>query len=383
MDTFKQIEQVAEKVNVEPKFAMRSISAQASKSIYYFPIVCSKTVNPSTAAMIATNLEGAYMSFVQACFALTPAVAVKGDKVNVEDYLKMFHQNVGIKSANELFLTLKESVEEWKMFPNDTLNEAVTSKEAMKILSDAENGRQIREKFGKGNTESSIKTRPGTYKYQDIEKRNALRPSVVPVDVTFLLKGSEIKTTIPVGVKTILHPVDPDDLSEQIMDSVAGRGIFHNLIRYTTGEVMSLSDILFGISKMKKNISRSKNSDVAKWMDIVDHRKRLSKLSKPFLGKKAFLPNLTINISMDDVDTINRLIGYNLLTDTYRASKFIKDMFLLALVITDDATETAYVMYDGHSSYEEYPYSSLKRENEKTTDAVNAMIKGLGVGLKM
>ena len=388
MDTFKQIEQIAKTVDVEPRFAIRSITTQAAKSIYYFPILCSETVAPSTATMISKSLEHSYMSFVQACFALTPAVVVKGDKINVEEYLKQFHQNVGIKSANELFLTLKESIEEYKMFPNEVLNEAVSSKDATKILDDITKGytvdTAIKNHSYNGikqhNKLQSVKKRTSA---QDAKKINAMAPSVCNVQVTFLLHNNKIETSIPVGVKTLVHPVNPEELSEQIMDSVAGKGVLHSIVKYTTGELMSLKDILFGISKMKKNISKSNNSVVAKYFDIVEHRKRLNKLSMPFLGKKSFLPNLTINISMDDVDTIQRLIGYNLLTDTYRASKFIKDNFLLAFVITDDATETAYVLYDGHSDYEEYPYNSLKRENEKVNDEINAMIKGLGMGIKM
>ena len=389
MDTFKKIEDIAKHVDVEPRFAMRSITTQAAKSIYYFPIMCSNSVSPSTAAMMSKNLEHAYMSFVQACFALTPAVKAKGDRLNVEDYLKQFHQNVGIKSANELFLnaTLKEATEEYKLFPNEVLNEAVSSAEAAKILSDAKNGIDLRDRF-RDNNKPNDKIEKSRFKAnrlstQDVKKPNSMTPSVINVPVTFIFNDEPIDTKIPVGVKTIVHPVDSDELGGQIMDSVAGKGIFHNIIKYTTGEVMSLKDIIFGISKMKKNISKSSKSTVAKWFDIVEHRKRLAKLSMPFLGRKAFLPNLTIHISMDDVNTIQRLIGYNLLTDTARASKFIKDNFLIALVITDDATETAYVLYDGHSDYEEYPYTSIKRDNEKVNDEINAMIKGLGLGIKM
>lgn len=381
MDTFKKIEDVANMVDVEPRFAIRSITSQAAKSIYYFPIICSETVAPNTASMIAKNLEHSYMSFVQACFALTPAVAVKGNKINVEDYLKQFHQNVGIKSSNELFLTLKESIEEYKMFPNEVLNEAISSKQAANILNDISKGIKVDTAVAI-NSNAKIKNVKRTTA-QDAKKMNAMTPSVCNVNITFLLHDKSIPVTIPVGVKTLVHTVDPDELSGQIMDSVAGRGLFHNIVKYTTGEVMSLKDIIFGVSKMKKNIAKSNKSTVAKWFDIVEHRKRLNKLSMPFLGKKAFLPNVTINISMDDVDTIQRLIGYNLLTDTYRASKFIKDNFLLAFVITDDATETAYILYDGHSDYEEYPYNTLKRENEKVNDEINAMIKGLGMGIKM
>lgn len=374
MDTFKKIEDIAENFTVEPRFAMRSITSQAAKSIYYFPILCSRSVDPKTAAMISKNLEHAYMTFVQACFALTPAVTVKGDHVDVEDYLKRFHQNIGIKSANDLFLavTLKEAVDEFSLLVNDALDESMTDKEINKVLSEAAD-----------KTKDKISQNPYFARLKDIDakKVNSLTPSVVRVLVTFLLDGEKVDVEIPVGVKTIVHPVDTEELSKQIMDSVSGRGMFHNIVRYTTGEIMSLKDIIFGISKMKNNVSRRGTSTVAKWFDIVDHRKRLNKFR--WLSGKPFLPNVTIHISMEDINEIQRHIGYNLLTDTARAAKFIKDNFLLSLIITDDATDTAYILYDGHTDYEEYPYASMKRENEKVNDEINALIKGLGVGMKM
>jgi hypothetical protein len=332
--------------------------------------------------MISSNLESAYTSFVKACFAMVPAMSVKGDILNIEEYLKLFHQNIGIKNTNDLFLSLKESIEEWTMYPNETLNEATLSN--VKNIIDRSDYKGINDVIDSKVTKlNGIEVNENTKwnSAKEVEKKNAIRASLVNVDATFIIKNKEVKCTIPVGVKTIIHPVDTNDLVDQIMDSVAGRGIIHNLIRYTTGEMLSLKDILFGVSRMKKNVSNK--SDISKWMDVLDHRKRLSKLSLPFLGKKAFLPNVSINISMDDVETIKRIVGYDLLKEKSRAAKFIKDNFLLALVITDDATETAYIMYDGHSSYEEYPYKTLKRENEKTSDAIDSMIKGLSVGVRL
>lgn len=387
MDTFEKIDKVAEtlekidsKADVQPKFAMRSITSEASKSIYYFPILCSRSVDPKTASMISSNLEHAYMNFVQACFALTPAVTVKGDHIDVESYLKRFHQNIGIKSANDLYfqMTLKEAVEEFSLFANDVLDKPMSDKDVENVLSEAAN------KDEKSNETKQSKNPFFTrLKDTDAKKTNSLTPSVIKVLVTFLLSGEKIDVEVPVGVKTVIHPVDPDELSKEIMNSVSNKGGFHNLVKYTTGEIMSLKDMIFGISKMKNGIANAKHSAVAKWFDIVNRRKILNKLRVPFLSKKAFLPNVTINISMEDVNNIQRLIGYNLLTDSARASKFIKDNMLLALVITDDATETAYVLYDGHSEYEEYPYATMKRENEKVNDEINALIKGLGVGMKM
>ena len=370
MDTLKQIEDVVDKLQLdtEPQFAIRSISSKASNSIYYFPVIVSESVSPNAASMISNNLEYAYMSFVQACFALVPAVSVKGDTLNVEDYLKKFHQNVGIKSQDEIFLSsklLREAFEEYKLFPNEVLNEAGISNPTKP------SNPIVKRPYVKYDAKDN----------KDIEKRNNIRPSVVNVNVSFILKGTKIDTQIPVGVKTVIHPVDSDELNERIMDSVAGRGLLNNIVRYTTGEMLSLKDILFGVSKMKKNISASKSSNVARWADVLEHRKRLSKLSLPFFNRKAFLPNVSLVLSMDDINTINRMIGYNLLTDVRRAMKLVKDMFLLGFVIIDEATETAYILYDGHSDYEEYPFRTLKRENDKTSDAIDAMIKGIGVGM--
>ena len=382
MEVLKQISELVDKVDINKSPNPKSISAGAAKSTYYFPIVCSKTVDPSTASMISSNLESAYTSFVKACFAMVPAMAVKGDILNIEEYLKLFHQNIGIKNTNDLFVSLKESIEEWTMYPNETLNEATLSN--VKNIIDRSGYKGINDAIDNKVTKlNGIEVNENTKwnSVKEVEKKNAIRASLVNVDATFIIKNKEVKCTIPVGVKTIIHPVDTNDLVDQIMDSVAGRGIIHNLIRYTTGEMLSLKDILFGVSRMKKNVSNK--SDISKWMDVLDHRKRLSKLSLPFLGKKAFLPNVSINISMDDVETIKRIVGYDLLKEKSRAAKFIKDNFLLALVITDDATETAYIMYDGHSSYEEYPYKTLKRENEKTSDAIDSMIKGLSVGVRL
>lgn len=381
MDTFKAMNDLASKVDVKPEFMINSITSGAAKSTYYFPIICSKSVESKTATMIAKNLEHAYMSFLKSCFALTPAIAVKGDTINVEDYLKKFHQNIGIKDADHLSLnfSLRESAEEFNLLVNDTLNDACSQKDIDNILSEASNNQNSND-----NDEERKKYMPNLVKLKDgeVKKANSLVPSVVKVDTTFLIKGHKINVEIPVGVKTVIHSVDPEDLSKQIMNSLDNKGIIHNFIKYTTGEVMSLKDIIFGISKIKDNVARSTKSEASKWFSVIENRKRHNK----FLGifnRKPFLPNLTINLSMEDVDNVKRLIGYNLLTDTARTAKFIKDNFLLALVITDDATETAYIMYDGHSEWEEYPYNSIKRDNDKVNDEVNALIKGLGVGMKM
>lgn len=399
------------------KASPRSISSYAAKSIYYFPVLSSKTVIDKTAFMISSNLEAAYSSFVQACFSMVPAVVVKGNNVNVEDYLKIFHKNVGINSGNDYYLVHEAAMQPYELFVNEILNEASSKtakaiEEAKKILKknttpdidgsvgghyvdekgNDTNNRERKvthtttttDKDGNTSTKSDEKTIENrfvatrNFNVQEAEKRNNLKPSIVKVDCTFLIQGNEVKVTIPVGVKTLLHPINSEELCNHVMDSMAGKGLLHNIIKYTTGEIMSLKDVIFGISKIK-NTAAKRNTEFGKWVDAIEHRKRLNRLSSGFFAKKPYLPNISLILSMDDINDIEHLIGYNLLKDSYRAVKFMKYNFLLTFVIADEASETVYILYDGHTSYEEVPYSSMRRENERTADAMSAISKSLGI----
>lgn len=377
-----------------------SISKGASKSIYYFPILMSKNIPLQTMGMISQNLEGSYMSFVRACFALTPAMNLKNSElVNVEKYLQLFHQNIGLQNKDELMISLKiprnEAMEEWRMFPNGILNEATTNN----VNDIIDRHSSSLNNFGKfGQTQRNVRLFDSNGKIvnnradtdhieinagaieKEKDKINNMRPSVVEITVTFIIGGQKINVKIPVGVKTVIHSVNSEDLIDHIMESVAGKGILHNFIRYTTGELTSLSDILFGTSKIKNHFIKS--NDVTKWADALERRRNSNKIRNniPFLSKKPYLPNTSIVVSMEDISEIERTIGYNLLQETKRTMKFMKDNFLLSFVISDDVTETLYVMNDGDTQFSEFPFSSVKRENNKNEDIVDALIKGIGMG---
>ena len=398
MSTFQTIDKVVDTVSefkdgfdkgskmsgIELSNSLGSISKAASKSIYYFPIIMSKNVLPSTMGMVSQNLEGSYMSFVKACFALTPAMNVKNSEiVNVEKYLEMFHQNIGLQTKDDLVVSLRESMEEYQMFPNDILNEANTSNVSGIINRYGSFGpSEISKTDKKGNPIIEKKYIQNKIAISEKEREiNGFRPSVIEVGVTFIIGGQSVKINIPVGIKCVLHPVNPEDLLEYIMDSVSGKGLLHNIIRYTTGELHSLSDIIFGISNIKKNVA--KNNDVTRWMKTIELRQKNAKKIRnniAFLNKKSYLPNTSIVISMEDVNEIERATGYNLLTNPKRTVKFMTDNFLLSFVITDDVSETVYVLYDGHQDFQEFPYTTIKRENNKNEDIVNALIKGIGMG---
>lgn len=387
--TKKGIDKFRKNKSVQVKKDLRSISSFAAKSIYYFPILCSKGVHPDTAGLMAKGLEIAYISFVRACFAMMPELVVEqGENVNMEEYLRRFHQNIGIDSSSGFGLKLEctNPYDEYQMFPNDILNEAAPTrkygeeKKVLKVIESERNKLGTRHDDGLAQRSMRPNDTLKTYRDVDYKKYSHMGPSYVPLELQVRQKVKEgvsaaYRVEIPVGIKTQLHPLDPTQLMEQIMDTVGGKGLLHGLIRWSTGEMVSLRDLIFGISNLKKNVA-TRNTDVRRWFDALDRRKRLSSVSDPVLSKKLFLPNASVVVTNDEVEEIRREIGFSLL-DARHAIKFMRENFLLSFCVIDDITETAFVLYDGHRNFEELPYSTIQRENMRQEQLSKAVMERL------
>lgn len=97
---------------------IRSISAYSSNSIFYFTTVVSDQITSEEMGMCARFLEKSYASFVVACFGLMPFHRIKADdQASIEEYLRQFHQNMGIRGSGNAVArimgfvnTLEESV---------------------------------------------------------------------------------------------------------------------------------------------------------------------------------------------------------------------------------------------------------------------------------
>lgn len=85
------------------KRRIKSISSFSSNSIFYFPLVVSDQCTLEEVTMISRALEKQYASFVVACISLMPFHRIRSDdQASVEEYLRQFHQNMGINSGNGL-----------------------------------------------------------------------------------------------------------------------------------------------------------------------------------------------------------------------------------------------------------------------------------------
>lgn len=363
----------------------RSIAAQASAATYMFPVLVSNSIDPEKSSKIIDNLELQYCQFVKACFALKPAMKVNdaSKMLSIEDYLKEFHQNIGIKSKKDLVIHVNESAE-YKMFPNSPLNES--SNENKKELNEAVYGTAYKQagedttSVGNLYVESKIDNdekfnKNMSYNLKDQEKRNPIAATPVEVPVNFIFGGKLIETKVTVGVKAMAHGIQSSDLVKQIVHAITKKGMINGLIRWRSGELNSLKDIIFHTDDMKRGIGGA--SEAAKWFNIIEHRKRLNKLSLGLLAKKPFLPNISIMLSSDEVNDIARQTGIDLLTNSEYAAKFMDDNYLISLIIYNAGLDTVYIMNDGMTYYNEIPFASLKRSNSKAEDEISKIMKSL------
>jgi hypothetical protein len=378
---------VANMTNIlAPRARLRSISSFAGNSIYYFPMLCSSNVVPSTAGMTLETLERAYVHFVRATFALMPAMRITGTQVNVEEYLKQFHQNIGLDVSYGGIRLNESAGRPWETLPNMVLNEAIYDKIPQGVKAVAN---ELKDGYDdntyKPDIASHIKQGDNTQhisytrEFKDATKKlNGAEPSVVMVTASFILDGvtKTVDVSLPIGVKTNLKVLESDSLCDRVVDSLIGKGFVHDMIRWSTGEMLSLKDILFGVDKIKGNINRS-NDEASQWFTALQRRKRLTSISMPALNKKAFLPNTAVVLSMGDVRIIETQYGINVLDAKY-AKRLIEDNFLLSFVIADDMTETLHVMHDGHLNFEEYPYTTVSRENAANNKEMATLIKAIG-----
>lgn len=83
------------------KSRIRSLSSFSSNTIFYFPMIVSDQCTAEEVTMISRAMEKQYATFVVACISLIPFHRIRsGDQASIDEYLKQFHQNMGIKGSN-------------------------------------------------------------------------------------------------------------------------------------------------------------------------------------------------------------------------------------------------------------------------------------------
>ena len=203
----------------------------------------------------------------------------------------------------------------------------------------------------------------------DVKKSNELVPTTL--SLTMQIKDGKSfggVSNFVIGVKGLLHPVNSNDMISNLLDGYKSGNKFFNFIRWTTGEISFLKDLIFNIDEIKDDVVNKYSKEKSHWWTTLKRRKTLAKAKAAFSGgRKNILPNASIVCSMEEIMEIKDVYGVDLM-DIKHVKKLMDRYFLLGFAIVDDSQELCYFIFDGENNYQAISYKGLEKENNSKND---------------
>ena len=213
------------------------------------------------------------------------------------------------------------------------------------------------------STPRKVVNRVPEFTQQDLKKSNEAVPSLLTIKFIDT-KNDNAETSFLIGVKSKAIAANSVEIIRKIVnDNNDNKGLI-NLIRWSTGELKLVKDLILALDRNKDDIiyGRTKGSKEKLWKTLQSRAMK----SKYYLsrGKVNYASAITtVVITSDDADYLYK--EYNI--DIYNvasAKRFMDSYNLLGFIIADDSTEMMKVLYDGDSEWEELAYRMLERETD-------------------
>ena len=201
----------------------------------------------------------------------------------------------------------------------------------------------------------------------DVKKANELVPTTL--SVTLMTKSNDSfggNQNFVIGVKGLMHPVDSNEMIGNLLDGYRSGNKFFNFIRWTTGEIAFIKDLLLNIDELKDDVIKKHSKGHSKWWTVLKRRKAAANI-KNRIGKGKLLPNASIVCSMEEVVELNDVYGLDLM-DSNNVKKLMQRYFLLGFAIVDEAQELCYFIFDGENDFQALSFNGLEKENNSTND---------------
>ena len=395
-----------------------SLAKKAKEGILQFPAICSNSLDADTLSMASKALERNYATFAQIVYTMN-CVAQVDEIKGVGDFINKFHTNIGnTGTIDVLNLALKEALEDYsqteldgmvletilcKGSTNTIIHEnSINLKEYMSgfnldVLNDLFMPADIRKeiieeniaynknhrKYGDILLEAEDEKNPNLNRVvipskvldnNELKKANELVPTTLTLKINFMDKNGNLagERTFNIGVKVTLHPASSEEIINNLC-SARDTGFF-KFIRWTTGELSLVKDVLLNLNEIKLDVV-NKTAGKSGWFSTFKRLKAKSTiLSKFSKGAQGFHPLGTIIISMDEAEIIKNKSGLDL-TRVSDVKKVMDKFMLLGFVILDPATQTAMFIFDDSPDFEMQPFSGLKREGNGSNTDLKELLK--------
>ena len=228
------------------------------------------------------------------------------------------------------------------------------------------------------NTNSSLQsrlddirnnTRAGLTKLakdQDYKKANELQPTLLQIQFISTNDNNDpITVDAYVGIKTKIYCVDSADIANHIVSKRSYNFSLYNLIKATSGEIEFWRDFVFAIKKAKIDaVSNTHRGSSSKLWKVLERRALASKINRFMSARNDATAITTLMVSAYDVEMLRKMEDIDI-SDSRVARKLMDDYNLVGIVIVDDSTESAKIIFDtGYDEYEPYTFKTLKRDDK-------------------
>ena len=203
-------------------------------------------------------------------------------------------------------------------------------------------------------------------KDQDYKKANELQPTLLQIQFISTNDNNDpITVDAYVGIKTKIYCVDSADIANHIVSKRSYNFSLYNLIKATSGEIEFWRDFVFAIKKAKIDaVSNTNRGSSSKLWKVLERRALASKINRFMSARNDATAITTLMMSAYDVEMLRKLEDIDI-SDSRVARKLMDDYNLVGIVIVDDSTESAKIIFDtGDDEYEPYTFKTLKRDDK-------------------
>ena len=412
--------ELASQVN-SVKLNTKSIARGAKDSTFQFPCLVVDSAPIDMANTVARTLDQVYATFTQTWLSMNSMFDITIDPTPLS-YLRKLHQNLKLESGIDELSVDEDNIDEYmeevyngnyRLYMNpektygvlfnvadhstremmeshkDFLNEYMSEFDLRPIEvmeADEPNAYDLAQavvqgQIAKGERErmntrfnNSSKSQAPKLLDRDIKKSNDMLPYGIQVRLIAVNDKKEFVQFIDfiVGVKTILHPVTSDDMIENIARALQNKSLAFKLLKWTTGEISLIKDIILNLKDIKFDAT-SRTNGKSPFFNTLKRLKNkrvgLSNLTVPH----ALIPNATIVITSYEADYLETNFAIDVRNEAV-ANKLIKNLFLMSFIIMDEGSNTISVMYDADTSFQVYSLETLERDNAMNSNKLGREI---------
>ena len=222
----------------------------------------------------------------------------------------------------------------------------------------------------------------------EVNKLNSSLPTKITTEVSFLIRddsgelinGMGVKKSVKFGVKTVVHPVKSSNVIFYLADNAKRSNLISQFVKFTTGELRLVSDLLLDkerVTKIARDSKKGREGNIWNKLNTIYSVDRIGSYANS--RNKNYIPTTALLVSSEEVEEMRRKTGVNLLTDRRAASKIYKEFFLLEFIIVDENREIIYKFLPEHNKFEVVKMDRLgaHKVSNKEKDLSGELLKKL------